>query len=253
MRKRFLYRLWALPRGLREIDSLLLLLGTLRRIGWSRSVKDGLPEDDAGLPLPWLTYPFIYWLDGALSTSDRVLEIGAGNSTLWLASRVEAVVSVEHDSRWADRVSALAPQNVEVIPASCLGDEFEALEDDPYIAAVRGLPQDSFDVVFIDGMARVAAARASVRTLKAGGMIVVDNTDRPLMRGGIEYLESCGFGRIDFVGLPPGATNFSCTSVLARDFCRWVTRPNPPKWWGATITDFFGPHTAAPVLRGPWK
>ena len=244
------YRLWSFPRSFRELDSQLLTLGTLRRIGWSRSVRENRPQTAVGEPMPWLTYPVVYWLDGVLRSDDHLLELGAGQSTRWFAARVGSVVSVEHDPRWAARVSRGAPPNIEVIAARCQGDELEADPTDPYISAIDALGAGSFDLILVDGMARIAATRASVRLLKPDGAVVIDNSDRPVLTPAVEHLAEEGFGRIDFVGFTPGGSNFSCTSVFAQDFSRWVARDEPPKWWGADIADFVGPDTAAPAYRG---
>ena len=244
------YRLWSLPRTFQEFDSQLLALGTLRRIGWNRSVNERRPQTAVGEPMPWLTYPVVYWLDGVLASEDRLLELGSGQSTRWFATRVESVVSIEHDPQWAARVSRNAPSNVEVIAAPCHGDELEAESADPYISAIYALKPESFDMILVDGMARIAATRASVRLLRPKGAVMIDNSDRPGLSPAVRHLTKEGFGRIDFVGFTPGGSNFSCTSVFSRDFNRWVARDKAPRWWGADMADFFRPGASAATYRG---
>lgn len=51
---------------------------------------------------PWLSDGAVAFLEDFLSSrrNASVLEFGAGSSTVWLASRVGLLVSVEHDHEW---------------------------------------------------------------------------------------------------------------------------------------------------------
>ena len=55
---------------------------------------------------PWLTADAVRFLASWIRTSDRCLEWGSGRSTVWLAARAAAVVSIEHDREWSDRVTS---------------------------------------------------------------------------------------------------------------------------------------------------
>jgi hypothetical protein len=231
------YRIWAAPRSFRESDAVLLLLGTMRRVGWTRSAASGKAQDQQGAPLPWLTYPAVYWLEAALRGTEDVLEFGSGQSTLWFADRVRSVVSVEHDTRWADTIRGSPPPNVRVLVRPCGGDEYEADRSDAYVRAADDHPEGSFDVLVVDGVARNTVVRHALCRLKDSGLVVVDNSDRPSLRPALSHLRDAEFRRLDFVGPVPGGTNFSCTSVFWRDDC-WVLPNNYPEWWGSDILDF---------------
>lgn len=63
------------------------------------------PGDTAmELEIPWITRGAIYRLNELLDGTERVLEFGAGGSTLFFARRCKSVVSFESDSRWFVRV-----------------------------------------------------------------------------------------------------------------------------------------------------
>jgi hypothetical protein len=232
------YRLWGLPRRASEFDAVSLHLATLRRVGWMRSVAGGLPVDRSGAPIPWWTYAAISWLDSVLRGSEEVLEFGAGHSSLWLASRTARVTSIEHDRGWADRVARRSPANLRVEHRACAGDLLETKDDDPYVEPLRS-GSSRYDVVVVDGMARITCLRGAPSVLKDDGLVVLDNADRVELRAGLEALEARGFGRLDLVGPVPGGTNFSCTSVLTTELGgRWGRPVRPPVWWGSEIPDF---------------
>lgn len=239
LRQKVRYRIWSLPRTPGELDAVLLFVGTLRRIGWMLSAQRRLPIDREARPLPWWTYPAIFWLDSALTGTERVVEFGAGHSTLWLARRVRDVTSIEHDERWSRAIARRAPANVTVLHRRSAGDLVDAPDGDAYVSVLDELADRSVDLLVIDGMARRRCLLAAPRLLRPGGIALLDNSDRPQLAPAIERLQREGFGRLDFVGPVPGGTNMSCTSILFRSLGkRWTTPRRPPRWWGAEIPDF---------------
>jgi hypothetical protein len=238
LRQKVAYRLWGLPRGVRELNAVTLTLGTMRRIGWMRSVRSGSPVAADGGPLPWWTYAVIEWLATVLRGDERVLEFGAGNSTLWLAARVADVTAVEHDERWSRRIASLGLPNVTVLFRSSSAG-IVSQGSDPYIGVLVELPRSRFDVIVVDGVARDRCLAAVPDLLATGGIVLLDNADRPDLGPSIESLEASGFHRLDFVGPVPGGTNMSCTSVFMRELGeRWFRPHAMPTRWGSQIPDF---------------
>ena len=87
-----------LLRGIRPA-----VLGPLRfaiDAGHLRSALLGQAVDRGGHPLLWVTYPAIEFLRQLDWRGKRVLEWGAGNSTLWWARQGANVFSVEHSQEW---------------------------------------------------------------------------------------------------------------------------------------------------------
>src|ERR1700676_3563930 len=70
-----------------------------------RSVSSG------GLPIPWYTYPCIDLLATRDLSGCRVLEAGAGNSTLWWARKAAFVHSLEEDRGWYEELGKRVPSN----------------------------------------------------------------------------------------------------------------------------------------------
>ena len=152
---------------------------------WLGSViRRGSAFDDA---IPWLHFGAIDWLETYLQPSMRVFEWGSGGSTLFWASRVQSVVSVEHNAEWFSRVSAaineLGHSGVELFhkPAQ---DESLGLKSDShdpyvdYVAQIEAYPDGYFDLIVIDGVARLECLRRATAKIRDGGVIVFDNSDR---------------------------------------------------------------------------
>jgi predicted O-methyltransferase YrrM len=146
----------------------------------------------ARMDVPWWTFPAIDAVDRWIAARNgdvRVFEYGSGASTVWLARRAARVVSVEHDVGFA-KIAApmLALPNVElrvIEPARAAtaprapsgrrgyGDcDFSAYVDSIADGAAR------YDLVVIDGRARVACLDRAWDCLDAGGLVVFDNSNR---------------------------------------------------------------------------
>ena len=86
--------------------------GYLYDIGWINSFKNKMPMDRNCNPLPWVTYSFMEFIYERLDCKMDIFEFGAGNSTLWYASKVNTVTSVEHDQIWYKKIQNDMPANV---------------------------------------------------------------------------------------------------------------------------------------------
>ena len=220
--------------------------------GWQESARTYEVADRHG-PVPWYTYPAQMLLERVVEPHFRVFEYGSGNSSLWWAKRVAEVVSVEHDEKWATKIRAKAPSNLKVIARPIgaetsqndgrLLDAFYALELDlpqlptreemienggivtrefsAYVLELTKYSQGYFDVIVIDGMARVLTAWLAAQYLKPSGFIVFDNAERRLYNEAYAFLAKAGFKRIDFYGTGPVNPYEWCTSLYAKEF-EWL-------------------------------
>jgi hypothetical protein len=225
---KLLHRLRGLPRSPRELERSLAHLSVLRGLGWARSMKDGAPVDADGCPLPWYTYPALEWLRGFIRPEHSVFEWGAGNSTLWYAKRALNVRSIESDSRWASHLGARLPANASIRVVTA-GTEAGTYAPTFYPDAIK--PTGPYDIIAIDGMERSHCAYRAPSRLARGGVIIFDNSDRPMHAPGLRHLEAAGFARVDFVGPIPGFWHLSCTSVFARDLDA-LKPTRPPEFLG---------------------
>lgn len=201
-------RLVRLLRGPLEALGVLRALEARRErrlLLWLRSLFAIHDIDDlVALDLPWWSLRAVERVDAFLAARPdaRVFEYGSGASTLWLARRASSVVSVEHDTRWAPVVERFvsARPNVDyrVAPAPTIpvgsavdarytsekeGWRGRSFED--YVKVIEDVG-GVFDLVVVDGRARVACFEAAQRHLAPGGMIVFDNSGRGRYRRAIE-------------------------------------------------------------------
>lgn len=109
----------------------------------------------------------------------KVLEFGAGASTLWIARRSLRIDSVEHDQAWALKVKTEIArskiENVSVHYGRPDNGYREYVELGKKVAKERG----PFDLVLVDGRERVRCVEAVCASVKSGGYLVLDNAERP--------------------------------------------------------------------------
>jgi hypothetical protein len=179
---------------------------SLHKMGWFKSAWTESSVDRDGNPIPWITYPAIYFINNRITKKMTVFEYGSGNSTLFWAEKGKSVTAVESDKFWQEKLQKTAPKNASIIYRE-LGKEYSnAIKDQ----------KGSFDIVVVDGRLRVDCAKASVSKLSAGGVIVWDNTDRERYQQGMKELGSKGFKRIDFYGPMPIDNMISLTTIFYR-------------------------------------
>jgi len=191
-----------------------------------KKAKGGLPFHDG---IPWVTYDALRRLETMVTASMHVFEFGAGGSTVFFADRAAHVVSVEHDARWQRLVQdELADRsNIEFVLAQpeprVPGEEPAALSrnypDHHFTAYTRSIDRfddASFDVVLVDGRARVASAQRSYDKVKPGGWLVLDNSERPDYQQVFTDLARAGWGRKDYFGIGPYENLLWQTTVFSR-------------------------------------
>lgn len=162
---------------------------TEMNFGHLRSARERASVDAAGCPIPWYTYPATRWLEQLDFRGATLLEYGSGNSTRWWADRAQHLVSVEHDPSWHARISEGLPGAVDYRLVDGETGYVGAADDGPY------------DVIVVDGAYRPECARAAIRSIQPGGLIVFDNSD--WYPKAMQLLRSTGAIQIDFVGLGP--------------------------------------------------
>lgn len=227
----------AYARGARAVGRALTGIGVLPRTPpdrgqrlrhWLTSLTR--PYDSlaiAELDVPWWTYAAIdvveTWLR-AHRRPIRVFEFGSGASTLWLASRVDEVHTVEHHASFAARIRPefaarpnitlhqveAAPAARPLVPSGKPGHE--GLDFAEYVATIDRIG-GPFDLIVIDGRARDACLRAAIPHLAADGLIVYDNSRRRRYRRAIE---ESGLVERRLRGLTPTLPYPEQTSVLER-------------------------------------
>jgi len=131
---------------------------------------------------PWLSECAVYLLDSWLRRTDRGIEWGAGRSTIWLASRVERLTSVESNPKWYENVKSMlhkkgleARVDLRYVSTSDVVD-VDPLMSHPYATVAEEMPDESLDFALVDGMnLRVLCMEKVIPKIKPGGLLVLDN------------------------------------------------------------------------------
>lgn len=170
--------------------------------------------DRHGTPIPWYTYPCIDFLKCRSFEGMKVLEFGAGQSTLWWAKNAAEVVSFEGNKEWYDYLLTQIPANVALRfaradnPQVCVEDVTKGLSQ---------IPISQFDIVIIDGLWRFELIEIAKQHLKENGAIICDNADGYGFYEG--FANDKSFQKVDFYGYIPGCVMQGCTTIYFKNGC----------------------------------
>lgn len=100
---------------------------------------------------------------------NNVLEFGSGGSTIWFSKQnLKKFISVENNLKWQKKLKTfIKNNNCELIH-----------KNTPYYGVTDGFDNESFDLVFVDGRDRVNCVNKSIRLVKPGGILMLDNSER---------------------------------------------------------------------------
>lgn len=195
---------------------------------WRRSQRQSSSPLADGLP--WVTYAMRAFLDGIIQPQMSVFEWGSGGSTVYFASRVERLITIEHDAGWLDVVrNALAAPGMDtawqglLIPPEHSGQQHDPADpgsysstDEPwngytfrgYASAIDAFADSAFDVIMVDGRARPSCAAHAIAKVKAGGYLILDNAERPHYRWIHQNMENLGWETRNLSGPGPYLRQF---------------------------------------------
>lgn len=154
-------------------------------------------------------------LEGALNDKARVFEFGTGGSTIWFAKRVAKLVSVEYNPDWFKVLKqgfkedfGGVPANVTLLLKSGFSDSRWLLSQTTkqqvgreFVDSISEFPNSYFDLVVVDGRARMACMAKSKPKVKLGGVILLDDSQREHYTAGINLMADWGGWMFD-----PGGT-----------------------------------------------
>jgi len=123
---------------------------------WTESTPDEIK------PVPWMHPAAVLYLESLLTPDMTVIEHGCGGSTLWFSDRVKKVYSFDNNLEWTNKVQAY----------NVLAVSYDSKTLKEYTDA---------DLLLIDGygLDRPEWIRAAHKIVKPGGVVVVDNSERP--------------------------------------------------------------------------
>lgn len=206
---------------------------------WCSSFDEG--RNSMTDELPWLNFFALDFLESNIGQEFRVFEFGGGGSTLFFCKNVAFVATVEDNEQWfnalLEAVRLRKYRNWEgfwVPPVVFAGHERQrsCSNPDDFKSSVKGLenmsfeayartidqyPTAYFDLILVDGRARPSCIKQAIPHLKKGGLLVIDNTERPhylnhfqkVIQKKFEILEN----RVGPVAYTP---DFTCTTILRK-------------------------------------
>lgn len=199
---------WAAALRRRPSSVIFLLPWALSRRANHSAISD---------EVPWIPFRAVRWLEQRLRPDMRAFEWGSGGSTLFLAKRLSELVSVEHDPTWhavvAERIRAGGHSNckyrlIPPSPARPEGTPFGSgqrgsthLDFESYVRAIEVHPDGYFDLIMIDGRARMACLSAAWSKVRVGGLILLDNSNYDRYQPHLEG--PSGFDRTDIADVSP--------------------------------------------------
>ncbi len=174
---------------------------------WWRARRGSTPER------PWIVPAAIGYLRRRIRSDWSVLELGAGRSTPWLARRAGRVLSFEDNGFWVEetrgRLRELGFENVEL----------RQLPVDEFAAEVDALPDARFDLVVVDFLeaptvTRMDVLRPVMSKVRSGGLLLLDDSDRPGYAEAFQLLADWRFRK--FVGVKDGWPEACETGIFRR-------------------------------------
>lgn len=200
--------------------------------GWghSKSRESRVPLDANGEPLPWFTYPAIEYLRQLDLANARVLEWGAGGSTLFWGTHCSEILTIERTKTWFDEINPKVAGNTRIILAPDKQDY------------VRAGGDGIFDIIVIDGEHRQECVETALARLATGGIIILDNSD--WYTKAAQKLRDSGLAQFDFSGFGPVNDYTWSTSIYIRGEFMFKPKFERLPMHGVGALDVFAPEEA---------
>ncbi|MDX1913330.1 MAG: hypothetical protein SFV22_17680 [Saprospiraceae bacterium] len=167
---------------------------------WKQSFQPG--RNSIADELPWINFLALDVLEKHLHPEHKIFEFGGGGSTLFFCKTAGEVITVEDHAEWFNTLTEtvqkkgyrhwkgffVSPEPVnDSTPRSHFRPQdykssvkgLEHLSFEKYARVIDQYPEKYFDLILIDGRARPSCIQQAIPRLKTGGLLVVDNTERP--------------------------------------------------------------------------
>jgi len=206
-------------------DMLVLLENDyLSNTGYIESISNKLPLRH-GLPIPWITYSALEFLESNVSSNAKVLEFGAGFSSIFWALRGNDISYLDFNKNWNDCISNTLDELGRecLISSKSIFDELSSVYP-PFIEEFKQMLSieeratsanfsnslnsyilekiEMANLIVIDGHYRNFFLEMCARA-DSKAVIVLDNAERNEYETGKTAILDAGFFKIDFTGLGP--------------------------------------------------
>jgi len=179
------------------------------KTSWVNSLMSGLSLDENNKEIPWFTYKAIKFLKGFVNKELEVFEYGSGSSTLFFAHNCKNVTSIETNKMWKNIIEEKLRNNNLVNSKIYL--MVDGLENQNYENFLKN-SGDKFDIIIIDSIKRYKCSINIINSLKKGGIIILDDSERWNYEKIFDHYKDLGLHRLDFEGISPGQLRIkNCT------------------------------------------
>ncbi len=129
--------------------------------------------------LPWVNREAINIFENLLNKKDVGVEFGSGRSTIWFSKKVKHLTSIEDDKNWYSKIKGkLEEKRLENVSFLFKESNNSNPNDSDYCKSIDSFEDQSLDFVIIDGNHRDIFALKSLKKIKKGGFIYLDDANR---------------------------------------------------------------------------
>ena len=197
----------------------------LHKKSWINSARNGFTVDENNLPIPWYTFDAIEFLKNNLNKNHFIFEFGCGASTLFFASKVQKIISLESNRRWFEIITAILKNSGDFLleknffaNANCeIFLNEQALDCDDYQHFAKDYSQKNnlkFDFLIVDSLKRFECVKNSYTSIKNDGYLILDDSERPNYRKIFDFLQQNNFSAQDFIGIAPAQLRIKKTTFF---------------------------------------
>jgi len=188
--------------------------------------------------IPWIPIKAKMWLDKNLRQDMVVYEYGSGLSTLYFSPKVKKIISIEHDKEWYNKTHDELKEkaqnseyhlieaeyrdtgNLKPVKKVYMSHLYQEFTFRKYVHSIDKYQDNYFDLVFIDGRARIGCILHSVKKIKSGGFLILDNSDAKRYKVAQKILKR--YKRIDFYGIAPTNPYLKHTKINFTKTSIWI-------------------------------
>lgn len=132
---------------------------------------------------PWLVPESILFLEKWLQRNMKGFEFGSGRSTKWFTNKVSYYYSVEGNFEWYNKTVDQNKKSIQEgrceIVYKDTGNQLniDLNKKNIYSNSLSKFQNNHFDFGLIDGHFRFECIQKSLKKIKKGGILIIDNTD----------------------------------------------------------------------------
>jgi hypothetical protein len=204
-------------------------------LAWNKSLssKSNSIKDEQ----PWITFTAIDFLKKHISEESKIFEYGGGGSTLFFLKRTDKVITIEHDKEWFTTLQKIIkekkytnwdgcfilPEKGDLLqnPNSSNPNHYSSNDEasvgynyKKYASGIDVYGDNYFDFILIDGRSRPSCIMHSIKKIKDGGYLILDNSDRTYYLENFSEIFKAKFESvIDHFGACPYSKQFTKTSI----------------------------------------